>query len=243
MKDAYTGDYPQLRVAIRDGSNYPLSHRLTYYASNFASDTPLSQAVALGFYDPPDANINAVSIPSFLNTMIHPCSLKDTVQVDQAPPLRRSGSTHVPVAEVRAGVHQQRLRRRSSIQTSSTVGEGSNPRKRELSPAERDAVVNKRARTYKASQSAEMEMHQKETGPSGEPRSNTANEKRQQGSRDPVSWSHSRSFYRCGMKVPPRKTNHPRIPARPRKAETVSPLRATVLRFGHIGNPSEGNAR
>lgn len=59
----YTEDYSQLRIAIRDGLNYALPHRLTYYASNFASVTPLSEAVALGFYDPPDTDINTVTIP------------------------------------------------------------------------------------------------------------------------------------------------------------------------------------
>ena len=63
MKDAYAKDYPQLRLAIRGGSQYALPHRLTYYASNFSSVTPLSEAVVPGFYDSPDTGINTVTTP------------------------------------------------------------------------------------------------------------------------------------------------------------------------------------
>ena len=76
MKDLYTKDFPRLKVAIRDGSNYALSHRLTYYASNFAPATPLNQAVTLGFYDTPDTEIRVASVPSSLHTVIHVRSLR-----------------------------------------------------------------------------------------------------------------------------------------------------------------------
>jgi hypothetical protein len=73
MKDTYTKDYPQLRVAVRDGANYALAHRLAYYASNFASTAPLNQAVTMGFYDTPDTEINTVLVPSFLDTAAYIC--------------------------------------------------------------------------------------------------------------------------------------------------------------------------
>lgn len=75
MKPLYTSNFPELRVAIRDGSEYALSYRLIYYASNFASTTPLNQAVTPGFYDAPGMEIATVLTPIFL----HICPLIDTV--------------------------------------------------------------------------------------------------------------------------------------------------------------------
>lgn len=76
MRDTYAKNYPQLRVAVRAGSNYPLVHRLVYYASNFAPTAPLNQAVTVGFYDTPD---NTVSVPSFLDRAMYVCPLTDAV--------------------------------------------------------------------------------------------------------------------------------------------------------------------
>ena len=56
-------NYSRLRVAVRDGSSYARTHRLAYYASNFASVTPLNQMVTLGFYDTPGATIKMVLVP------------------------------------------------------------------------------------------------------------------------------------------------------------------------------------
>jgi hypothetical protein len=74
VKSAYAHSFPQLRAAIRDGSEYKLSHRLVYYASNFASTTPLNQAVTLGFYDAPGMEIATV-----LSPIPHIRSLTDTI--------------------------------------------------------------------------------------------------------------------------------------------------------------------
>jgi hypothetical protein len=140
MKDLYTEVYPQLRTAIRDGSNYPLTHRLTYYASNFGSITPLNQAVVLGFYDSPDTETSTVYIPSFINRTTRPCLLNDTVQVNQAAPLRRSGSGQALTVEAGTSGRQRRIRRSSSILSSSTVGEGSGSRISEL-PLRRSSSI------------------------------------------------------------------------------------------------------
>jgi len=85
MKDMYTKNYPQLRAAVRDGSNYALSHRLAYYASNFASTTPLNQAVTLGFYDAPAAGITVVSFPPFPNIATYFCLHSDTIRYSKLP--------------------------------------------------------------------------------------------------------------------------------------------------------------
>jgi hypothetical protein len=75
MKDVYARGYAQLRDAVRDGAMYTLSHRLTYYASTFASTTPVSREVIVGFYDTPAAEIIAVFVfPSGLEI----CSLNST---------------------------------------------------------------------------------------------------------------------------------------------------------------------
>ncbi|KAF9642434.1 hypothetical protein BDM02DRAFT_3193270 [Thelephora ganbajun] len=76
MKDTYATKYPQLRVAIRNGSRYPLGHCLAYYALNYAPTTPLNQAVSLGFYDTPD---NTVFVPSLLNSATYVYSLTATI--------------------------------------------------------------------------------------------------------------------------------------------------------------------
>ena len=67
MRDEYATNYPSLKVTIRDGSIYPLVHRLAYYAANFASITPFNTAVTLGFYDTPN---DTVFVPSLLDTII-----------------------------------------------------------------------------------------------------------------------------------------------------------------------------
>ncbi|KAF9647382.1 hypothetical protein BDM02DRAFT_3129802 [Thelephora ganbajun] len=124
MKDTYATKYPQLRVAIRNGSCYPLGHRLAYYASNYAPTTPLNQAVSLGFYDTPD------------NTVAQGVSLRHS----------RSRSTSVAsLAGVETGVPRQLHQRGSGVQSSSTVVEGSNSQKQRLSPPEEGAVASKRA--------------------------------------------------------------------------------------------------
>ena len=51
FKDTYAKEYTQLKVAVKHGVRYPLVHRLAYYASAFASTTPINKAVKLGFYD------------------------------------------------------------------------------------------------------------------------------------------------------------------------------------------------
>lgn len=51
FKDTYAKDYTQLKVAVKHGIGYPLDRRLAYYASTFASTTPINKAVRLGFYD------------------------------------------------------------------------------------------------------------------------------------------------------------------------------------------------
>ena len=56
-------NYSELRMAVRDGSSYARTHRLAYYASNYAPVTPLNQMVTLGFYDTPGATISTVYIP------------------------------------------------------------------------------------------------------------------------------------------------------------------------------------
>lgn len=71
MKDVYARDYAQLRDAIRDGSDYVLAHRLAYYASNFASITPLNQAVTLGFYDTPDTDTDTVYTTLLFSAAMH----------------------------------------------------------------------------------------------------------------------------------------------------------------------------
>lgn len=67
MKDAYATNYPKLKVAIRNGSFYPLVHRLAYYAANFAPITPFNTTVALGFYDAPN---NTVFVPLLLDVVV-----------------------------------------------------------------------------------------------------------------------------------------------------------------------------
>jgi len=64
VKDIYSRGFAQLKEAVRDGAIYALSHRLTYYASTFASTTPVSREVAIGFYDTPATEINAVFVLS-----------------------------------------------------------------------------------------------------------------------------------------------------------------------------------
>ena len=74
-KDAYARDFAQLKDAIKNGSSYSPPHRLVHYASNFASATPLSQAVVPGFYDLPDAQLDMVFLhprnmtPTYLRTL------------------------------------------------------------------------------------------------------------------------------------------------------------------------------
>ena len=62
MKDVYHNGFTQLKDAVRDGTIYTLAHRLTYYASTFASTTPVSQEVIVGFYDTPGAEVNTVFV-------------------------------------------------------------------------------------------------------------------------------------------------------------------------------------
>ena len=71
MKDAYAMNHPQLRVAIRAGSHYPLVRRLTYYASNFAPAKPLNEAVTLGFYDTPNNAVPVRSVFTICRTFVH----------------------------------------------------------------------------------------------------------------------------------------------------------------------------
>ena len=61
-KDVYSRGFSQLKEAIRGGKGYTQSHCLTYYASTFALTTPVSQEVAVGFYDTPATEINAVFV-------------------------------------------------------------------------------------------------------------------------------------------------------------------------------------
>lgn len=112
--------------------------------------------------------------------------LNDTIQADQAVPLRRSGS--MPIEEVETGGGHQRLRRNLSVRSSSTVV-GSSSQKRGVSPLELDGstVSNKRARTSEASQLRARETQQKEMEPSGESRRNAPFRKRRREAGDLVS--------------------------------------------------------
>jgi hypothetical protein len=62
VKEVYSKGLTQLKNAVRKGIAYTLSHRLTYYASNFASTTPVGREVTVGFYDTPLSSDNTVFI-------------------------------------------------------------------------------------------------------------------------------------------------------------------------------------
>lgn len=51
FKDAYAKEYAKLKMAVKHGMEYPLSHLLAYYASEFVPAAPINKAVKLGFYD------------------------------------------------------------------------------------------------------------------------------------------------------------------------------------------------
>ena len=100
-------------------------------------------------------------------------------------PLRRSRSRSTSVASltgVEAGVHRQLRRRSSDVRPSSTVGEGSNSRKRGRSPLEDGPIANKRTRTSGPSNTQTMETVQEETTTLGElTKDTTDGNRREQG--------------------------------------------------------------
>lgn len=72
VKEVYSKGLTQLKSAIRKGIAYTLSHRLTYYASNFASTMLANQEVTVGPYDAPlphaNANVVLLSLVSVFTT-------------------------------------------------------------------------------------------------------------------------------------------------------------------------------
>ena len=168
MKDVYSRGFSQLREAVRGGVTYTQSHRLTYYASNFASTTPANREVVPGFYDTPAAEINAVFVSSAACFDVF--LLNDIIQVTIDAPHQSSGSNTAGRGET--SVQRARVRRNSSTLSLSTNVGASTSRKRGHSPLQEemeDANANKRPRLSKSA------------------REQTTHEERREGTRASVS--------------------------------------------------------
>lgn len=128
---------------------------------------------------------------------IHVYSLICIIQADRSVPLRRPVSRHTSIASItgsEANGHRQLRRRGSGACASSTVGEGSNSRKRGLSPPGEGDIAGKRPRTSESSGVQTRGATQRDTRASRLLGATTVHEKRRQEPEDVVGCGCPGSF-------------------------------------------------
>lgn len=148
-KDAYAKQYTQLKVAVKHGIGHPLDHRLAFYASAFASTTPINKAVRSGFYDA------AVSDKKKVSFGFRGGSKPITLQVQQSETASQGKEPGSPSTTTSASITTDVFNPEASgSRTRPTIRRGvasqdpgpSASQKRSISSQESDYVPRKRSR-------------------------------------------------------------------------------------------------